>query len=308
MALDFNPYKVLKVDPTADQEIITAVYRAMCKKYHPDVNKSPDAQARMQQINRAYDMLKDPAERTKIDADLAKSSPSSTSSSSTNSRTGSYTSSSSYNRYASSTSGSYNSASSSRTSSPSSTSSSGPFSSWSKRRSTTQSRQETVEPQEPTDNTLYLYQKRLVDDAQNKVLRVSVYHDKLLGGKVCNILNTARDKNGSLTTGSVFLNSPELFDLINDLQDAIEQINNTGQPLEMNSDHDVYFRRSVAGLSRTFIGIEVVKLTQDINKQGLFLIGEKKPSGKIEGVGSYQNLKQLAQCERIFKEALTAMR
>ena len=93
MALDFNPYKVLKLDPSADSEVIAAAYRALSKKYHPDVDKSPDAQARMQQINRAYDMLKDPAERSKIDAELSRSSANSSS----NPSSGNYSSSS--NRY-----------------------------------------------------------------------------------------------------------------------------------------------------------------------------------------------------------------
>lgn len=295
MALDFNPYKVLKVDPSADDEIIAAAFRVMSKKYHPDVNKSAEAQALMQQINRAYDMLKDPEKRKQVDAELSRSTSSSSSS---------YSSAGSANRSSSSSSSyssgrSYSSGSSSSYSSGAGTSSgTGPFSSWSSR-----SRSRT-----PSDDNFYLYQKRLSDEKQNKVLRISVSYDNLAGGKVCTIFGSARDKNGKLTSGTVYLKSPELFDLINDLEDAIQQLDQPGQPIEMNSDHDVYFRRSIAGLSRTFIGVEVIKLTHDNTKQGLFLIGEKKSNGQIDGVGSYQTQKQLTQCERIFKEALSAMR
>ena len=101
MALDFNPYKVLQVDPTADLKIVTAAYRVLSKEYHPDVNKSPDAQARMQQINRAYDMLKDPSERSKVDAELARTASTASGSSSGSSYSSSTSSSSS--RYNTST-------------------------------------------------------------------------------------------------------------------------------------------------------------------------------------------------------------
>lgn len=296
MAIDFNPYKVLKVDPSADDEIIAAAFRVMSKKYHPDVNKSAEAQALMQQINRAYDMLKDPQKRKDVDAELSRANSTSSSSS--------YSSAGSASRYSSS----YSSGRSSYSNSSSGTSSSstagtanntGPFSSWSSR---------TRGSRTTSDDNFYLYQKRLSDEKQNKVLRISVTYDKLAGGKVCNIFGSARDKNGKLTSGTVYLKSPELFDLINDLEDAIQQLDQPAQPIEMNSDHDVYFRRSIAGMGRTFIGVEVIKLTHDDTKQGLFLIGEKKNNGQIDGVGSYQTQKQLIQCERIFKEALSAMR
>ena len=303
MALDFNPYKVLKVDPTADLEILTAVYRALSKKYHPDLNKSPDAQARMQQINRAYDMLKDPSERAKVDAELSRSN-SNTSSTNTSSAGSSYSGSASrYSTPSSSGSTGGSSYTSSRPSSSTSTNSN-PFARWEKWRTTQQSRHSDQEANGPEDDSYYLYQKRLVDDVKKKVFRVSVYHDKVLGGKVCSIFCSA-NKNGTLNSGSVYLKSPELFDLINDLEDAMLHSEATGQPIEMLSDHDVYFRRHVTGLNNTFIGVEIIKHSREDSKEGLFLIGEK---GRSNGVISEQTSRQLAQIERILKEALSSMR
>src|SRR6478672_1293050 len=92
--MDFNPYKVLAVDPSADPDVISAAYRALSKKFHPDVNKTPEAESRMRDLNRAYDMLKDPAQRKQVDADLARSAGSgfgaSANSGSYRPRTGSY--------------------------------------------------------------------------------------------------------------------------------------------------------------------------------------------------------------------------
>jgi len=63
-------YKVLQVDPEADPEVIAAAYRRLSLKYHPDTNPAADATRRMQEINEAYDVLKDPAKRA--DYDLAR--------------------------------------------------------------------------------------------------------------------------------------------------------------------------------------------------------------------------------------------
>ena len=60
-------YKILQIDPGAEQEVIEAAYRRLARKYHPDVNKSPDAIQRMQQINVAYEVLRDPAKRAEYD-------------------------------------------------------------------------------------------------------------------------------------------------------------------------------------------------------------------------------------------------
>ena len=60
-------YKILQVDPAADPEVITAAYRRLAVKYHPDTNPAPDALPRMQKINEAYSSLSDPAQRAIYD-------------------------------------------------------------------------------------------------------------------------------------------------------------------------------------------------------------------------------------------------
>ena len=60
-------YRILQVDPAADPEVITAAYRRLAVKYHPDTNPSPDAHARMQRINDAYAVLSDETKREVYD-------------------------------------------------------------------------------------------------------------------------------------------------------------------------------------------------------------------------------------------------
>ncbi len=54
-----DPYQVLGVSRNADEKEITAAYRKLAKKYHPDLNPG-DAQAakKMGEINAAYDAVK----------------------------------------------------------------------------------------------------------------------------------------------------------------------------------------------------------------------------------------------------------
>lgn len=60
-------YKILQVDPSAEPEVIEAAYKRLVRKYHPDVNGSPNANERMQELNDAYDVLGDPAQRAEYD-------------------------------------------------------------------------------------------------------------------------------------------------------------------------------------------------------------------------------------------------
>lgn len=60
-------YALLQVDPAAEPEVIESAYRRLARKYHPDVNASPDAHARMRAINEAYRVLSDPARRAAYD-------------------------------------------------------------------------------------------------------------------------------------------------------------------------------------------------------------------------------------------------
>ena len=56
-----DPYKVLGVSPDASDEEIKKAYRRLAKEYHPDRNPGdPVAAKKMQQINDAYDQIKNP--------------------------------------------------------------------------------------------------------------------------------------------------------------------------------------------------------------------------------------------------------
>lgn len=50
-------YRVLGVGVDADWETIRKAYRQLAREFHPDVNKSEDALAKMQQINIAYQRI-----------------------------------------------------------------------------------------------------------------------------------------------------------------------------------------------------------------------------------------------------------
>jgi curved DNA-binding protein CbpA len=64
-----DPYKLLQVDPEADPEIIIAAYRRLARRYHPDVSAGGEAAAMMVALNRARDILLDPARRAALDRD-----------------------------------------------------------------------------------------------------------------------------------------------------------------------------------------------------------------------------------------------
>jgi len=56
-----DPYKVLGVSPNASDDEIKKAYRDLAKKYHPDLNPGDkEAERRMNEINAAYDQIKNP--------------------------------------------------------------------------------------------------------------------------------------------------------------------------------------------------------------------------------------------------------
>ena len=64
-------YELLQVTPTADLEIITAAYRALIRRHHPDRNPSPTADATTKRLNEAWEILSDPAKRAEYDRTFA---------------------------------------------------------------------------------------------------------------------------------------------------------------------------------------------------------------------------------------------
>ena len=62
-----DPYAVLQVVPTADQEVIRAAYNALARKYHPDRDATRRAAAKMTDLNRAYVLVRDEKVRTAHD-------------------------------------------------------------------------------------------------------------------------------------------------------------------------------------------------------------------------------------------------
>lgn len=61
-------YEVLGVDKSADEATIKKAYRALAKKYHPDMNPGDkEAEAKFKEVNEAYDVLSDPAKKAKYD-------------------------------------------------------------------------------------------------------------------------------------------------------------------------------------------------------------------------------------------------
>ena len=64
-------YEVLQVHPAAEPEVIEAAFRRLTRKYHPDLNSSPDATEVMQRLTAAYQILGDPDRRAAYDRKLA---------------------------------------------------------------------------------------------------------------------------------------------------------------------------------------------------------------------------------------------
>ena len=60
-------YQALEVPRTATQDDIKKAYRKLARKYHPDVSKLPNAEAKFKEINEANEVLKDPEKRAAYD-------------------------------------------------------------------------------------------------------------------------------------------------------------------------------------------------------------------------------------------------
>lgn len=61
-------YEILGVNRDADAAAIKSAYRKLARKYHPDVNKTKEAEEKFKDINEAYEVLSDKAKRQRYDS------------------------------------------------------------------------------------------------------------------------------------------------------------------------------------------------------------------------------------------------
>jgi curved DNA-binding protein len=68
MFMEFKDYyATMGVDKSATPEDMKRAHRKLARKYHPDVSKEKDAEARFKELAEAYDVLKDPEKRAAYD-------------------------------------------------------------------------------------------------------------------------------------------------------------------------------------------------------------------------------------------------
>src|ERR1700684_591773 len=60
-------YKIMGVARDATEAQIKQAYRKLARKYHPDVSKEKDAEARFKEVGEAYEVLKSPEKRAAYD-------------------------------------------------------------------------------------------------------------------------------------------------------------------------------------------------------------------------------------------------
>ena len=60
-------YETLDISEDASVDEIRRAYRKLARKYHPDINKDPDAEEKFKEINAAYEVLSDPDKKRQYD-------------------------------------------------------------------------------------------------------------------------------------------------------------------------------------------------------------------------------------------------
>ncbi len=60
-------YKIMGLERTATQDDIKRAHRVLARKYHPDVSKEANAEARFKEVGEAYEVLKNPQKRAAYD-------------------------------------------------------------------------------------------------------------------------------------------------------------------------------------------------------------------------------------------------
>lgn len=67
MAAKRDYYEVLGIEKSADQDTIKKAYRTLAKKYHPDINKAPEAVEKFKEVQEAYEILSDESKKSLYD-------------------------------------------------------------------------------------------------------------------------------------------------------------------------------------------------------------------------------------------------
>ena len=72
-----DPFRILQVQPDADPDVVTAAYRVLARKAHPDASSAPSAaeERRMVDLNWAYSVVRDPGRRAKWESDRRRAPP-----------------------------------------------------------------------------------------------------------------------------------------------------------------------------------------------------------------------------------------
>jgi len=60
-------YKIMGLSRNSTQDEVKRAYRKLARKYHPDVSKEKDAEAKFKELGEAYEVLQDPEKRAAYD-------------------------------------------------------------------------------------------------------------------------------------------------------------------------------------------------------------------------------------------------